>query len=215
MGEVKIHTRIKKLGLVEKRQGEVFKAAAKLFVKQGYHATSIRDIARESGLGIGPLYDYFKNKEAILFYVQKRAVEENHEMIKNILSDNLDPVETLKLFIVTQVGWFMNNQDLFLFIYKEGHLLNRDMRNETIGIERKTISMLEAVLKKGQEMKVFRQFDSRIAANMIILMTHGWILKRWDLKDVSGSQLDFTLNFIMNAICEKRAGDAGAEKSAV
>src|SRR5882762_6478245 len=38
-------------------------AALQVFVKQGFHGTSIRDIANASGVSIGNIYNYYKTKE--------------------------------------------------------------------------------------------------------------------------------------------------------
>jgi AcrR family transcriptional regulator len=40
-------------------------AAVKLFLGQGYHATSMRQIAEQAGLALGGIYNHFKSKEAI------------------------------------------------------------------------------------------------------------------------------------------------------
>src|SRR5579871_5093270 len=48
------------------------KAATDLFASQGYPATTMRDIARESGLGLGALYYYFESKEEIVLRFYER-----------------------------------------------------------------------------------------------------------------------------------------------
>jgi AcrR family transcriptional regulator len=40
-------------------------AAMELFIKNGYHATSMRQIAEQSGLALGGIYNHFKSKEEI------------------------------------------------------------------------------------------------------------------------------------------------------
>ena len=40
-------------------------AAHDLFVKQGYHGTAMRQIARRAGIALGGLYNHFPNKEAV------------------------------------------------------------------------------------------------------------------------------------------------------
>lgn len=44
---------------------KALKAALSLFSRQGYRATSMRQIARRSGLSVGNLYHHFGSKEAI------------------------------------------------------------------------------------------------------------------------------------------------------
>jgi AcrR family transcriptional regulator len=40
--------------------------AMELFIKQGYHATSINDVAKHAGISKGLLYNYYKGKEELL-----------------------------------------------------------------------------------------------------------------------------------------------------
>lgn len=44
---------------------EIVQAARRLFVQQGYHGTSMRQIAKEAGVALGGIYNHFPSKEAI------------------------------------------------------------------------------------------------------------------------------------------------------
>ncbi|MBN2669565.1 MAG: TetR/AcrR family transcriptional regulator [Bacteroidales bacterium] len=50
---------------VEKRQ-LILDAALELFADQGYHSTSISQLATKAGISKGLLYNYFENKESVL-----------------------------------------------------------------------------------------------------------------------------------------------------
>ncbi len=49
----------------ERSQGAILQAALRLFSKQGYRGTSIREIALEAGLSTGNVYHHFPDKEAL------------------------------------------------------------------------------------------------------------------------------------------------------
>src|SRR5918998_6685751 len=51
---------------LEARRGRIEEAARELFIKRGFHATSMRDIADGAGTSLGNLYNYYKTKEDIL-----------------------------------------------------------------------------------------------------------------------------------------------------
>lgn len=42
---------------------DILRAAARLFVKKGYEATTMQDIVRAANTSIGNVYFYFENKE--------------------------------------------------------------------------------------------------------------------------------------------------------
>jgi AcrR family transcriptional regulator len=45
------------------RRAQILAAAMACFARQGYHATSMDDVVRESGLSVGAIYSYFASKE--------------------------------------------------------------------------------------------------------------------------------------------------------
>jgi AcrR family transcriptional regulator len=49
----------------ERTRAALLEAGYRLFVTQGYHATSTRDIASAAGLAVGGIYNYFQSKEDI------------------------------------------------------------------------------------------------------------------------------------------------------
>src|SRR5215213_252644 len=51
---------------IEKNKTRIEEAARKLFIKQGFHATSMRNIAAGAGTSLGNVYNYYRTKEAIL-----------------------------------------------------------------------------------------------------------------------------------------------------
>jgi AcrR family transcriptional regulator len=59
---------------VLRNKEKIEKAALQVFVKQGFHGTTIRDIANASGVSIGNIYTYYKTKEQLY-----EAIAENYE----------------------------------------------------------------------------------------------------------------------------------------
>ncbi|MEW5984131.1 MAG: TetR/AcrR family transcriptional regulator [Acidobacteriota bacterium] len=60
-------------------------AAERVFSDRGYHATSIRDIAREAGFSVGGVYQFFASKDELYL----RVVEEQWEHFFELLSQAL------------------------------------------------------------------------------------------------------------------------------
>jgi len=49
----------------ERTRGMILEAAYTLFLSQGFHATSMRQIAKKSNLALGGIYNHFRSKEDI------------------------------------------------------------------------------------------------------------------------------------------------------
>jgi AcrR family transcriptional regulator len=57
-----------------RRKLEILRGAAAAFRDRGYAATSVRDIARRTGMTPGNLYYYFRNKQEILYFCQDASL---------------------------------------------------------------------------------------------------------------------------------------------
>lgn len=49
----------------EQTRSQILAAAHQFFIDQGYHATSMRQIAAQAGIALGTIYNHFPSKEAI------------------------------------------------------------------------------------------------------------------------------------------------------
>jgi AcrR family transcriptional regulator len=57
---------------VERNKSNIEKAALRVFIRQGYHGTSMRDIARVSEVSLGNIYNYYPNKETLFQRIIER-----------------------------------------------------------------------------------------------------------------------------------------------
>lgn len=78
-------------GLREKqkadRQGRILGAAVRMFRASGYRSVRIEDIARDAGVSVGTVYNYYQNKGDILIAVVAMEVEEVLEAGEAIVAD--------------------------------------------------------------------------------------------------------------------------------
>jgi AcrR family transcriptional regulator len=56
--------------------GALHAAAREAFAQQGYHATSVRDIARRAGVSMAALYYHYTGKQELLFAVLRESAED-------------------------------------------------------------------------------------------------------------------------------------------
>lgn len=69
-----------------------------LFMKQGYYATSISDIAKKAGISKGLLYNYYKGKEELLAEMVEARIKEVVEVMEEAFTLNT-PREQLEHII--------------------------------------------------------------------------------------------------------------------
>ena len=105
-------------GVIRANQLAIEEAALKLFVRQGYFGTSVRDIAKRAGVSLGNIYNYYPNKESIYVSLVKRYSERMLQLqggVKPLLG-KFDP-ENLKVLASAVRGIVYSHPDYWRLMY--------------------------------------------------------------------------------------------------
>lgn len=81
------------------RRDQILAIAARLIAKQGYSATTVRDIADEAGILSGSLYHHFPSKEAILQEILRSFLDGLLARFEQVVAADAAPRETLDRLI--------------------------------------------------------------------------------------------------------------------
>lgn len=87
--------------LIEARQNHILDAAIEVISKNGFQRTTIKQIAKQAGIADGTIYNYFKNKEAILMGIIARLSETELSDIQTAETEEID-FETFTRSFVSQ-----------------------------------------------------------------------------------------------------------------
>ena len=89
-------------------------AAMELFMKQGYYATSISDIAKHASISKGLLYNYYKGKEELLSEMVEDRIGEVVEVMAEAVSLET-PSEQLKYIVNGAIDNIHKNPEVHRF----------------------------------------------------------------------------------------------------
>ena len=62
-------------GIREARKEQIIRVGMELFSEQGYHASSIRQIAKAANISKGLMYNYFESKEILLIAIVNNGIQ--------------------------------------------------------------------------------------------------------------------------------------------
>jgi AcrR family transcriptional regulator len=68
----------------QQRRDQILAAAMACFAREGYHATSMDDVVRESGLSVGAIYTYFSSKEDLFLALCDTRSEQTLEYMNEL-----------------------------------------------------------------------------------------------------------------------------------
>lgn len=113
---------------------KVMDAASILFFQNGFHGTSIRDIAEQAGTNVSLISYYFKSKQGLLEYVITTYYEAYLDCLEETVEKTRshDAVIRLKTLIETIIQYKQTNHQLTSFIQRELSLDTVFVREMTV-----------------------------------------------------------------------------------
>jgi AcrR family transcriptional regulator len=103
------------------RQHDILKAARDLFIRRGYHETTLDDIAALAGFGKGTIYNYFTSKEELFYGIIDQAANEGFDFITSALAVPGTAREKMTAYARAIIIHAHENADLFRLIFLELH----------------------------------------------------------------------------------------------
>ena len=81
---------------------DILEASARVLVRHGAHRFTTARVAETAGISVGSLYQYFPNKESILFKLQAEEWGQTMGVLRRILGDvSVPPLERLRAAVKT------------------------------------------------------------------------------------------------------------------
>jgi AcrR family transcriptional regulator len=163
--------------LITARRLQILEAAARVFASKGFHATTIKDIAKDAGIADGTIYNYFANKTALLFGLLDQMRETAMQAPE---LQNLD-IQDLRAFLRVYLRQPLltmkqNNFALFRIIISE-LLVNEAVRAEYYRqILEPTLQLAEPLIEFWAAENQIKPTDARLLIRTLSALVMGLML---------------------------------------
>jgi AcrR family transcriptional regulator len=170
--------------LIKKRREQMVKGAVRLFIEKGFHRTTTREIAKESGFSIGTLYEYIRSKEDVLYLVCDAIYEEVRDRLAYQLDTNSQGIAKLRSAISAYFQVIHDMQDEVLVMYQEAKSLPKEALSYVLQKEVEMTEMIEKVLRDCIKENVIHIQENQISliAHNILVQGHMWTFRRWSIQ---------------------------------
>lgn len=113
---------------------KVIEAATSLFFQNGFHGTSVRDIAEEAAVNVSLISYYFKGKQGLLEYSIIEYYETYLEKLAHTVGENesLSKPNQLKELIFTIIQYKQDHLELSCIIHRELSLQSVFVKEMTV-----------------------------------------------------------------------------------
>lgn len=170
--------RIKTEPTAVRNLGRIIESTLRLAGTRGFHAMSLRDLCADSGLSIGGIYAYIKNKDDLIHLIQSHGFI----LTRRTLLDCIDglPPGPEKLFAAIRGHLYLSEimPAWFSFSFMEAKHLPKREKQEAVATELEIEGILFGVIQEGIDTGAFRKVDARLLSSLIKAMMQDWYLKR-------------------------------------
>lgn len=163
--------------------GQIIEAAEEIFAKKGLDKTTIREVAKSAGVGVGTIYEYFADKHSLLFAIPALRIQEIIDGLKDSLNGIRGGFNKLRKFSHFLLGYYEKNQNFAHLIYLV--IMPYEGWNDSPAYQlAKSVSdVFKEVIIEGQEEGLFRtDIDVRLARSAYLgaieRLTISWLLSR-------------------------------------
>jgi AcrR family transcriptional regulator len=179
-----VPTQIKNRRLVQKRRRQIVDAAARLFIENGFHKTTTRQIAQAAGVSIGSLYEYVTSKEDVLYLVCESIHEEVEHGVTQAMNRATSGRELLGEVIREYFMVCHRMSDFILLVYQETQALPSQWKKRVLENELRITGLLVEVLAgivSSRELPMLHEAAIDLVAHNISVLGHMWTFRRWYL----------------------------------
>ncbi len=152
-------------------------AAVDSFWKNGFHASSTRDIAKRAKLSPAAVYVHFKSKEELLFTIIVVVAERLHERLAATSQEAGDPTERLKRIVQDYVAFPLKMFKAASVANTEFNFLNPGQRKDIVKIRDALELIVADCLREGCATGEFRIKDIDMMKTAIVALCRSVL--RW------------------------------------
>lgn len=162
---------------------EILKKSAQLMAKQGYHGTSMRDLAEITGHSLSGLYHYLESKDELLFKINERGFISLLETAKGILEQDDSPADKLRAVISNHIDFFSGNMSEMRVMMFGTHDIDRKRSQIISDLKDDYASIVRQVVQDYLQSQSDKQFsESEISRKTYLLFgmmnwIYGWYSK--------------------------------------
>jgi AcrR family transcriptional regulator len=151
---------------------KILSTACRLFVKQGYTATSMRQVAKSAGIGKATIYYHFPDKQSIVMALLQRNIKRMEEALRLVRSES-DPRRRIQVAAEASIDFLFESADILQVARREVPGGRDQMQGGFAAFFQEYMALLTDAIQRGIEQGIFRPVNPTDAARVLMTMIQG------------------------------------------
>lgn len=155
------------------RKGIILQEAARLFREKGYRASTLRELARRSGVKGGSIYYHFTSKQEILYQIMDETMTNLLLGLEYELRGERDPVRRLSKGVAFHIRYHLESRDETHVTDTELINLEDDLRQRIVSKREEYEETFAGILEQGARSGVMNIGSIKLASIAVLQMCTG------------------------------------------
>lgn len=192
------------------RRREVILAAAKpVFAKNGYHATTIGDVAKAARISYGSVYWYFESKEALfhaLMDAEEQALRDHIAAAADAAGTGASGVDVFRASVRATFEFFEADRDLVKLLFRDSLVLGEHFDRHLAAIYEGFIGDIEQTIVAAQASGRMIEAPARMVAFSVAALIGQLALRRLSTDDGIPAPVvaDFVVTLLLDGLRPRR-----------
>lgn len=163
----------------QERRKQLLAAAIEIFGQFGYHQATMQQVAARTGISVGLIYQYFDDKEALLFAVINEILDSYLREIPRALAAETDPLARLRAVVHAYCRVVDDHRSAALVGYREYRALSRVRMRQVVAKEREATALIADAVEACRGSGQLQVEDPELLTYHIVVFVHSWALNAW------------------------------------
>jgi TetR/AcrR family transcriptional regulator, cholesterol catabolism regulator len=151
---------------------KILSTARRLFVQQGYTATSMRQVAESAGIGKATIYHHFPDKQSIVMALLQHNLAHMEEALQRVRLES-HPRCRIQVAAEASVDFLFESADIMQIVRREVPGGRDQMQSGFARFFQEYMALLADAIRRGTEQGIFRPVDPMDAARVLMTMIQG------------------------------------------
>ncbi len=135
----------------DERLDRLLAKAARVFADRGYHATTMRDLARATGMSLAGMYYYVGSKDELLYRIQERCFQQVLAGAQAAVAQGATAAEQIARLIRHHVEFFARHMSEMKVLSHEAESLSAPRREKITRLKRRYVELLSRLIARLDE----------------------------------------------------------------
>lgn len=187
----------------------ILEASAELFMRQGFAATSVRQIGEEAGVSQSALYYHIQSKTQLLRALHERFLDDMLRRLRVVESKGGSPSTRLQEMIDVVLSIIENHQAEVTVYLREQHALPEELRIDIVKQRDLVDDVFNNVISDGIKTGEFRSDLDVNLTRLAILGACNWTYQWFRPGGLGSSEIASTFSdVLLNGVLSDADGDA-------